>query len=95
MRSLGAPISDIPLLITATIRPPTMAPTTLPTPPCTAAPPMNAAAMASSSNDVPAVGPAWLKVVAVATPGFQPKPEILARATATLPDLTLSSTRIE
>jgi hypothetical protein len=37
-RSLGAPISDMPLLMTAMIRPPVMAPTTLPTPPCTAAP---------------------------------------------------------
>ena len=59
-RSLGEPIRDMPLLITAMIRPPVTAPTTLPTPPCTAAPPMNAAAIASSSKLVPAVGPAWL-----------------------------------
>src|SRR3712207_8271596 len=50
----------MPLLMTAMIRPPVMAPTTLPTPPCTAAPPMKAAAMASSSKLKPAVGPAWL-----------------------------------
>ncbi len=33
-----------------------MAPTTVPTPPVTAAPPMKAAAIASSSNMVPAAG---------------------------------------
>ena len=33
-----------------------MAPTTVPTPPVTAAPPMNAAAIASSSNMLPALG---------------------------------------
>src|SRR5919107_1467646 len=70
-RSLGAPIRDIPLLITAMIRPPVIAPTTLPTPPCTAAPPMNAAAMASSSKEVPAVGPAWLRRAAEHRAGGQ------------------------
>ena len=38
-----------------------MAPTTVPTPPVTAAPPMNTAAMASSSNMLPAAGCAPLE----------------------------------
>ena len=54
------PMSCMPLLITAMIRPPTMAPTTVPTPPVTAAPPMKQAAIASSSNMLPAVaGRRW------------------------------------
>ena len=37
--------------------PPMMAPTTVPTPPVTAAPPMKTAAIASSSQPVPSNGP--------------------------------------
>ena len=40
---------DRPMFRTPITRPPMTAPTTVPTPPCTAAPPMNAAAIASSS----------------------------------------------
>src|SRR5450759_2017675 len=46
----------MPLLMTPMIRPPTTAPTTVPTPPVTAAPPMKHAAIASSSNMFPAPG---------------------------------------
>src|SRR5690606_13715142 len=56
--SVPTPISDIPLFSTPMIRPPVIAPTIRPTPPCTAAPPMKAAAIASSSNRFPAPGPA-------------------------------------
>ena len=51
----------MPLDMTAMIRPPMIAPWTLPTPPVTAAPPMKAAAIASSSNMLPAPGWALLE----------------------------------
>ena len=50
------PMICMPLDITAMIRPPMIAPCTLPMPPVTAAPPMKAAAIASSSNMLPAPG---------------------------------------
>ena len=50
------PSSDMPLFSTPMIRPPMIAPVTVPMPPVTAAPPMKAAAMASSSKPVPAPG---------------------------------------
>ncbi|MCY1310130.1 hypothetical protein D9M70_602940 [compost metagenome] len=46
----------MPLFRTPMIRPPIMAPATVPIPPWTAAPPMNAAAMESSSKPVPPAG---------------------------------------
>ncbi len=58
--SVPRPSSDMPLLSTPMIRPPIMAPVTVPMPPVTAAPPMNTAAMASSSNPLPAEGSAEL-----------------------------------
>src|SRR5699024_1669302 len=50
------PLLAMPLALTALIRPPMIAPWALPTPPVTAAPPMKAAAIASSSNMLPAPG---------------------------------------
>ncbi|GMA40895.1 hypothetical protein GCM10025883_29400 [Mobilicoccus caccae] len=55
--SAPTPSSCIPLLSTAMTSPPMMDPTTVPTPPLTAAPPMKTAAMASSSQPVPSNGP--------------------------------------
>src|SRR4051812_28044119 len=88
-RSLGAPSRDMPLLITAMMRPPVMAPTTLPTPPCTAAPPMNAAAIESSSKLVPAVGPAWLSRPAKMTPAMAASTPMLTNSRNTT-DLVLT-----
>ena len=51
------PSSESPLLSTAMTRPPMIEPTTVPTPPETAAPPMKTAAMASSSQPTPSLGP--------------------------------------
>ena len=53
-------MSCMPLLMTAMIRPPTIAPVTRPTPPVVDAPPMKHAAIASSSNMFPAAGCAAL-----------------------------------
>ena len=55
------PMIDMPLFSTPMIRPPMIAPPMVPTPPCTAAPPMNAAEIASSSKPSPAFGPARLR----------------------------------
>ena len=88
-RSVWAPISDMPLLITAMIRPPMIAPTTLPTPPCTAAPPMKAAAMASSSNMLPAVGLAWLSRPAKMMPASAASTPMLTKIQK-FTDLTLT-----
>jgi len=50
-----------PRFSTPMTKPPIIAPETLPTPPATAAPPMNTAAMASSSKPVPSFGLAALR----------------------------------
>src|SRR3954462_6772814 len=92
-RSLGAPIRDMPLLITAMIRPPVIAPTTLPTPPWTAAPPMNAAAIESSSKLVRAVGPACWSRPAKMTPATAARTPMLTNSQNTT-DLVLTPDRV-
>ena len=55
--SVPTPMSWSPLFSTPITRPPITEPTTVPTPPDTAAPPMNTAEMASSSQPTPSKGP--------------------------------------
>ncbi len=54
--SVPTPRIDMPLFSRPMMRPPMIAPGTEPMPPVTAAPPMNTAAMASSSKPLPAPG---------------------------------------
>ena len=78
-------------------RPPMMAPITVPTPPVTAAPPMKAAAMASSSKLVPAFGLAAVRravVTSPARPASSPMLVITRKSTCLVltPDMVAAST---
>src|SRR5690606_27383372 len=67
----STPMSCMPFDMTAMMRPPTIAPVTVPMPPVTAAPPMKQAAMASSSNMLPAAGWAALDRAENTTPATE------------------------
>ena len=55
------PMIDMPLFITPMMNAPITAPATAPTPPSAEAPPMNTAAITSSSSPCPALGVAELR----------------------------------
>ena len=59
-------------------RPPTIEPMTVPTPPLTAAPPMNTAAIASSSQPTPSNGPEALERATNIMPARAARNDMLA-----------------
>ena len=56
--------------------------------------PRSCLAIEDSGSGIESALAAGMSVVAVPRPGFEPGPEVLARATAVLPDLTRLSTEL-